>query len=140
MIKEQSKITFALESDTSVSVIRDGKQIGRVWSMNEDGTKPYPHNDTPYCLNSVQICGFDKISEIWGCGPFEGKKDCVIHFVPYKEEYYQHKIKEYEKYVESFFSSDYEKIGDEVHSFVIVNKNKDLKELKSFTDWCFHNI
>ena len=147
MEKEKSKITFKLEegNGTAVSIMRNGKRIGRVWSENSDGTKPYPHNEDSYCLNSIQICGFDRISEIWACGPFTGKKDCVVHFIPNEEEYYKNKIKGYEKYVKSFFNTKVKEVDvlgkDKEHFGEIVSKeNKPIMSLQSFDDWVRHNI
>jgi len=101
-MSSETKITFELETPTMVKVMRSGKQIGQVWSQQNEGTTPYPHDRDAYCLNSVQICGFDRISETWACGPFSGHKDCVIHFLPTDEEYYKNKKTEYSKYIENY--------------------------------------
>jgi len=91
-MKEQihTKIWFEHEkgSKTSMLVKRGKETIGRVWSQQSDGWTPFPHNKDAYCFNSVQICGFDRMSEVWACGPFDGKKDCVIHFLPTEHKYY----------------------------------------------------
>lgn len=124
-MSKETNITFELEegSNTSILVKRDGKSIGRVWSQHSDGGTPYPHDETEYCLNSVQICGFDRMSEIWGCGPFKGKKDCVIHFVDNDNEYHQGKEKKYRNYIENF-----------------INLNKPMSEMQSYDDWTRHSI
>ncbi len=123
----KTNITFEFENEnkTSVLIKRNGKDIGRVWSQNSspDHNTPYPHNDSEYCLNSVQICGFDRMSEIWGCGPFAGKKDCVIHFVPHELEYYDNKKEKYKNYLNN-----------------CLNKDTDVSSIQSFDDWCKHHI
>ncbi len=123
-----TNITFEYENEDKTSVLmkRDGETIGRIWSQHGDGKHdtPYPHDQSEYCLNSVQICGFDRISEIWGCGPFTGKKDCVIHFRPDSLEYYVTKKKEYRKYVENFLNK----------------KENDVSSMQSFDDWVKHHI
>jgi hypothetical protein len=134
---KETNITFKLESPTYISVIRDGIVIGQIFSQNEN--HPYPHDDSEYCLNSIQICGFDKMSEIWACGVFSGKKDCVVHFLPTDSEYYKRKSIEYSEYVKTFFSSTSNiiKTGvEEMQISKIVNKDgKDINKLMSFKDW-----
>lgn len=128
--KSTTKITFKLESPTYVSIIRAGKRIGHVYSDREEsykvgddaGGKPYPHEESIYCLNAIQICGFDKISETWGCGPFHGKKDCVMHFLPLTDDYIKSKLKGYRTYVEN-------KMNKEEHD-----------SIQNFHDWDAHNI
>lgn len=125
----KTKITFKSESDTYISIMRDDKKIGHIYSERknvykvgeDDDGHPYPHDDSEYCLNSIQICGFDKISEVWGCGPFEGKKDVVIHFIP-NNEYIESKKKQYGYYIK-------EKL----------NKGE-VDSIKNFVDWNAHNI
>jgi len=64
--EQKTEITFELEegSNTSVLIKRNKETIGRVWSQSNGKTcnTPYPHDKSTYCLNSVQICGFDRIS------------------------------------------------------------------------------
>lgn len=137
-----SKITFEKEngSNTSVLAIRDGKTIGRIWSELSDGTLPFPHNkDSVEVNNSIQICGFDRISEVWPCGPFEGKKDCVVSFNTTEDPYSIQKIGEYEEYVKEFFSNVIK--DSKVKGFQLIKSTtiKDLTKLKSFNDWLLHN-
>jgi DNA-directed RNA polymerase subunit RPC12/RpoP len=119
----KSKITFELETPGLVKIMREGKQIGQVWSELPSGTTPYPHNESIPCLNSIQICGFDKMSEIWACGPFHGKKDCVVSFTPVSElmEYMERKTKSYLNYVQG-------------------KVNKKDSDIQNFTDWSAHNV
>ena len=125
----KTKITFKLESDTYISVLREGKIIGHIYSERKDiykvgeesGGHPYPHDNSEYCLNAIQICGFDKISEVWGCGPFHGKKDVVIHFTP-NIEYINNKKKQYKFYVENK-----------------LNKGE-VDTIQNFNDWNAHNF
>jgi hypothetical protein len=119
----KTKITFKLETDTYISVMRNGKKIGHIYSQlkSKDYNKPYPHTENEYCLNAIQICGFDKISEVWACGPFHGKKDVVIHFTP-DIEYIEKKKKLYKSYVENK-----------------LNKGE-ADTIQNFTDWNSHNI
>jgi hypothetical protein len=112
----QTKISFQLNSPTSVAIMRGDKQIGQIWSESSSGTTPYPHDNSIYCLNSIQICGFDKMSEVWACGPFSGHKDCVVHFLPTDENYYQEKKGQYSRYVRDF--------------------KGDVSELLNFKDFC----
>ena len=145
----KTKITFEFENEqkTSIKVMRDGKQIGRLWSEQTEGslTLPYPHNDISYCYNSIQICGFDRMSEIWGCGPFQGKKDCVVHFTPVSEQYYQDKMKRYQEYVLSFFDKTAHKVdlgnNDSIYvPDIKLKEDKHIGSMQSFDDWCRHNI
>lgn len=126
MVKSNITFEFDGKSKTSVLMKRDGETIGRIWSQGsgDKHNTPYPHNDSEDCINSVQICGFDRISEIWGCGPFKGKKDCVIHFIPTNHEYYIRKKVDYERYVKGFLYS----------------KKNDILLLQSFDQWERHNI
>jgi len=123
----KSKITFKVEATpteiqaeqiTMIKVMRDGKQIGQIWSEQESGTTPYPHEDSEYCFNSIQICGFDRMSGIWACGPFRGHKDCVVHFIPTDEEYYHRKLEGYHQYVKRYLID-----------------LKDLEDMQNFNDW-----
>ena len=92
-----TEITFELATQTEIRIMRNGKQIGQIWSENKDTSLPYPHGYTDICKNSIQVCGFDTCSEIWGCGVFEGKKDLVVHFLPISSSEYQQE--EYLKYL-----------------------------------------
>lgn len=120
----KTNITFKAETDTYISVWRNGKQIGQIYSQTDDKqhNTPYPHEQSIYCLNAIQICGFDKISEVWGCGPFHGKKDVVVHFIPMDDEYNQKRLKFYETYVQNK-----------------INK-KETANIQNFKDWSAHNI
>jgi len=115
----KSKITFKQDSKTYVSIMRNGKQIGHIYSQLKDGGRPYPHRDDTYCNNSIQLCGFDRLDGPWACGPFQGHKDLVAHFRPTEDKYYNDKKTQYADYVKGY-------IGDE---------KKDPRELLSFEDW-----
>lgn len=119
----KTKITFKKESDTYISIMRDGKKIGHVYSQTSEKqhNTPYPHDDTEYCLNSIQVCGFDRASKIWGCGPFHGKKDIVVSFIP-NNEYTDTKKQQYKFYVENK-----------------LNKGE-VDTIQNFEDWNAHNI
>ena len=144
----KTKITFEFENEekTSVLIKRDGKIIGRFWSEQpgQSCNTPYPHDESTYCLNSIQICGFDRISQTWGCGPFAGKKDCVIHFIPDNEKYYKEKRKQYAEYVKNFFNGKISKIETGIETMNIAEikckENKDITSLQSFDHWVSHNI
>lgn len=135
-------ITFEFENDdkTSVRVKRDNQVIGRIWS-EENSSLPYPSDESEYSKNSIQICGFDKMSEVWACGPFSGKKDCVIHFLPNDTKYHQRKSKEYSEYVKDFFSAESHEIivGAETIRVGTVENKRDLSKLKNYNDWLLHN-
>jgi len=116
-----TKITFKLENDmnTSVAILQDGKQVGRVWSEHSDGTTPFAHDKCDRTLNSIQVCGFDRQSEVWACGPFEGKRDTVFSFITDGETGSLSKYKEYVKwYTES---------------------GNDMAKLRNFSDWRLHH-
>ena len=144
-----TNITFEYENKdkTSVKIIRNNKTIGRVWSeqlfKDSSLTLPYPHDKTNYCINSVQICGFDKMSEIWSCGPFKGKKDCVIHFIPFEDKYYQEKRKKYFEYVKGFMESEIKEVeGYPDMRITQLNEREDkpIETLQAFESWCLHNL
>ena len=139
--KDKTKITFKLNKNkTSVDIIRHNKKIGHIWSQAEDGTTPYPYDNTIHTLNSVQICGFDDISQIWACGPFRGKKDCVIKFMPIDDnDYYQEKLKDYEEYVKGFFDSEIKELKTCGVRIVNTKAKRKLTELKSFHDFVQHD-
>lgn len=118
---EETKITFKQESDTYVSILLNGKEIAHIYSQMKDGGHPFPHNDTEYCLTSVQLCGFDKCSEVWSCGVFHGKKDLVVNFSDNESEYMQQQAIEYKRYVRDF-----------------INKGVSVDKLKDFQSWVGH--
>ena len=123
---EKTNLIFEFENKEQTSILvkrKDGEVIGRIWAQGKDGGFPYPHSSDEYCKNSIQICGFDKISEVWACGPFQGKKDCVVHFIDMKSDYREAKLKKYENYVKEFM---YHK--------------KPIHTLQNFNDWDLHNI
>ncbi len=132
------KITFSVVSPTSVSIIRDGKTIGHVWAADEKES-PYPHDRTPHCLNSIQICGFDAMSEVWACGIFLSKKDCVVSFIPIDDIWYQGKAVKYSEYVKKFFETKEHELKTGVETMKIVEITKkdslDITKLLSFKDW-----
>ena len=115
-----TKITFELDSKTSVKVLHNGTHVGNIWSQSKDGSTPYPHNDNPSTLESIQICGFVRASEIWSCGIFTGTKDIVVRFNPMKDKYYDRYKSEYKDYVDKCFRIDSPEM------------------IKSFHDWCSH--
>jgi hypothetical protein len=113
-----TEITFELESDTSVKIMRKNKQIGQLWSEKRGEITPFPHNRANKTLNSIQLCGFDGQSEIWSCSPFEGHKDSCFYFDcnPIDES-----LKRYKEYIDG----------------CIRNGNTAL--IKSYHDWRLHN-
>jgi len=117
-----TKITFKIENDnaTSVAIIQDDKQVGRVWSEHADGTTPYPHDKTERTLNTIQLCGFDRQSEVWSCGPFAGKRDSCFTFINEKDD--SKSLEKYKSYVEWFLGS-----------------SNPMTQLKNFNDWRLHN-
>lgn len=121
--KKETKITFKKVSDTYVSILLNGKQVGHIFSKMDSGTKPYPHEHTEYCNTSIQLCGFDRCSEVWACGIFSGKKDLVVNFIDTSEEYRNSKLGTYKFYVKNH-----------------LNSNKEINELMNFSDWDKHNI
>jgi hypothetical protein len=143
-MESKTKLRFELEeSKTVCNIFRGDQHIGRIWAEYESTKKttlPYPHDEnSAYCQNSIQICGFDHISQTWGCGPFAGKKDCVIHFLPTDEDYYEQKAKEYAEYVKNFFSIKVKTLKSGVGEFHVadseVSKERDITKVKSFADW-----
>ena len=141
-----SEITFEMENDSNTSflMMRKGKAIGRVWSesiMLDKPFLPYPHDESKDGKNSIQICGFDNISEIWTCGQFGGKKDCVVSFNTKDSDYDKQRIKAYEEYVMTFFEPTVKKLktGCETIHIGKMTKKKDMTTLKSFNEWLFHN-
>lgn len=119
--KKKTKITFEKESDTYVSILLNGKQVGHIYSEMKDGTHPYPHEDNEYCLTSIQLCGFDRCSQIWPCGIFHGRKDLVVNFSDNETDYMKQEEKEYRRYVKDF-----------------LNKEIPMDKLKDFQSWVSH--
>ena len=117
MIK--TNITFEKESETSINILRDGKHVGNIWSESKDGSMPYS-NETK---DSIQICGFDTISEIWGCGIFKGHKDCVIEFFNIdSKEFKEQEQNKYKKYLQ------------------LKIQNNELDDVQSFQDFFKYNL
>lgn len=133
----KTRITFEMKNKTQVDIMRDGKKIGEVWSEGENETLPYPHEDKNYCHNSIQLCGFDKLDGPWGCGPFEGKRDLVVHFRDDTGEYMQQKAKEYGEYVQNFFNAKARAIitGKETIHIAKMEAKGDFSKLMNFDDW-----
>lgn len=133
----KTKITFELESATEVKIMREGKQIGQLWSEFESGTLPYPHDDKGYCHNSIQLCGWDKLDGPWACGPFTGKRDLVVHFRDDTGEYMQDQIKQYGRYVQKFLEAKVIELKSGVGKFHVAKMETklDLTKLKNFDDW-----
>ena len=71
--------------------------------------------------NAIQVCGFDRISEVWGCGLFQGKKDVVVSFTP-EGDYYEEKEKRYAHYLTDKYNK------------------KEFSTIQNFVDWSAHNI
>lgn len=137
-VNMKTKITFKLKSKTCVGIIRDGEQIGHMWSESKDGTLPYPHDDNKvYCQNSIQLCGFDRLDGAWACGIYEGKRDLVVQFRNDKVKYTKEKLKEYEDYVKRFFETRSEEVktGKETFHIGKMKAKKDLGKLQNFDDW-----
>ena len=42
--KNTTKIWFELEGEHYIKIMRNGKQIGQIWTE-----KPYPHEERDYC-------------------------------------------------------------------------------------------
>ena len=135
--EEKTKMTFKLESDTKVLVFQNGQEVGHIWSQDKSGGTPYPHTNHICCLNSIQICGFDKMSEVWACGVYKGKKDCVISFMPMNDGWYKEQLVKYGEYVKSFFDINVKKVKTPVRQCHTgeMNSREKIKELKSFRDW-----
>lgn len=134
----KTKITFKLETDTCVIIMRNGEHIGHMWSESKDGTLPYPHEkESGYCQNSVQLCGFDKLDGPWACGPFAGKRDLVAHFRDDTGEYMVQKAKEYGEYVQKFFKTQAVELKSGAGTFHVARTEprKELTTLKNFDDW-----
>lgn len=131
---------FEKGQTTSVLVKRGEDIIGRVSAQNGD-LLPFPHDKTKtYCKNSIQICGFDKISQVWQCGPFQGHKDCVVTFQPLKNEWHKDQLKEYEEYVKNFFAAKIRAVavGDKTMHAVDVTFRKPVSKLMSYNEWSEH--
>ncbi len=141
---EKTKITFKETGiDTKIDIMRNGKKIGHIWSQLDDGMTPYPHKEDGSCLNSIQLCGFDTMSEVWGCGVFKGKKDTVINFLPeFKDnDYIKTKMSEYDEYVRRFFEIHVKlgTTGKDNFQYATMNTIRSLTELKSFNDFVLHD-
>jgi hypothetical protein len=136
----KTKITFEKESDTEILIKRNGETIGQIWSEQKGSLDlPYPHSDTDYCKNSIQICGYDRLEGSWACGVFDGKRDCVVHFIPVSE-YTEEQKKRYAEYVESFFTTrNVHPQGIQPFNIVEPKKDVDFGQLKNFNDWFFHD-
>ncbi len=71
---KEDKITFERVSDAMFTVLLDGKKVGDIWSELPSGSKS-THGD-----GTIQICGFKKSSQIWGCGRYKDSKDMCLDF------------------------------------------------------------
>lgn len=73
------KITFKLESDKKILIMCEEHVIGHIFTPSSSG-----HN----IENAIQICGFEKAFDLWGCGVFGEKgvmkKDIQLLFKDYK--------------------------------------------------------
>jgi len=105
--KQKTRITFALVSKTLVNVYFDRKHVGHIYSEDGDGGLPYPHEEkNPRCKTSMQICGFDRCSEVWSCGVFHGKKDLVVGFQDTSGEFMDQQKEEYKRYIQEFIGGE----------------------------------
>ncbi len=68
---EQDKITFKLENDQKVIILKNGKDVGQIFSPGSSG------NDI---TNGIQICGFSESFDLWACGVYKGFKDIQLLF------------------------------------------------------------
>lgn len=73
--KNENEITFKIESKHRVKIMRNKKQIGHIFSEGSYSGK-----------NTIQMCGFDMVTGVWSCGPFKGKKDLCVRFLPEEKE------------------------------------------------------
>ena len=71
---KENKITFQKVSDTMFNVLLDGQKVGDIWSELSSGSKSTNGEGT------IQVCGFQKVSPVWGCGRFSKSKDKCIDF------------------------------------------------------------
>lgn len=117
---KKTHITFEKISDTSVKVLYNGNHVGNIWSQSQSGTTPYPHDEHESTLESIQICGFNRASEIWSCGVFHGTKDIVLRFNPMMDEFYKKYQDEYKQYIDECF------------------KQNKPQMIKPFDDWVAH--
>jgi len=120
MGNKKTHITFKLVSPTAMKVLHDGNHIGNIWSQSNDGGTPFPHDDNESTLQSIQVCGFNRASEIWSCGVFHGTKDIILRFNPMMDEHYKKYHTKYKEYVDECFK-----------------KNKP-QLIKPFDDWVAH--
>lgn len=72
--KKENKITFEKVSDTKFNVLLDGEVVGDVWSKLTDGGTPHTGK------GNIQICGFYRVSEVWGCSRYNKSKDMCLDF------------------------------------------------------------
>ncbi len=72
----ENKITFERVSNTLFNVLLDGKKVGDIWSKLTDGVTPHTG------AGNIQICGFHKPSEVWGCSRYNKSKDMCLDFKP----------------------------------------------------------
>ena len=67
-------ITFRMKTDRCVEIMREGEVIGHIFYELTPGNLSYSGK------RSIQLCGFDTIAGIWGCGCFKGKNDLCVEF------------------------------------------------------------
>ncbi len=67
--KEGSRIRFALEDDTKVLVLLDGKEVGHIFS-------PATTVKNKEC--AIQVCGFEEAHQLWGCGIYGEEIDAPV--------------------------------------------------------------
>lgn len=65
------KITFEMNNEQSINILRNGKLVGHIFSpAGSGGTN----------TNAIQICGFTEAFDYWGCARFPGYKDIQLLF------------------------------------------------------------
>lgn len=70
-----NKITFEIDDEGAVAIMRAGKRIGQIFSPSGTGRD---------VENAIQVCGFSDAFDYWGCGPFKGFKDIQLLFDDHK--------------------------------------------------------
>lgn len=121
MYKMKTKITFKKDTDTRILVLREGKEVGQIYSELSSGSLPFPHDEHECTKEKIQICGFDTASEVWSCGVIHGKKDITLRFADLSDDFHKTYRQRYIEYVN------------------YLTKNDKLEQIKSFYDWCMHD-
>lgn len=86
-------ITFKMKTDKCVEIIREKEVIGHIFS--ELPSEGYGGTTGSFSgKRSIQLCGFDNVTGIWGCGCFKGKNDLCVEFNWKKEKCPDHTMVE----------------------------------------------